>query len=331
MRYILVLFLISMFVELSSQTTDNLKWYTIEEAQELCKIQPRKILIDMYTDWCGWCKKMESETFQNPVIANFINNNFYAVKFNAETRDTISFKGKKYYNNQTGRRPSHDLAIELLGGRMSYPTVLYLDENFDILSPVPGFMTVKDIEPILFFFGRSIYKSTSFEDFKTAFDEAAKKSGSKRIIQWNSLNDINDYQNKTKRKSLIFLTADWCVECKIMQLTTMENPFILEYFKKDYNAYELNITSTDTIVFKEEKFFNDKSEHPYHNLAVLLLNGQMNVPAIVFMNEDNELLSVVPGYFSDRNFEPVLEFFKTEAYRNGSWEDFVQGFKPKIK
>ena len=74
------------------------KWYTFEEAVALNKKEPRKIFIDVYTDWCGWCKKMDETTFSKPEIAKILNKDYYAVKFDAESLDTINFAGTRFVN-----------------------------------------------------------------------------------------------------------------------------------------------------------------------------------------------------------------------------------------
>ena len=72
-------------ISLSAQNEAQIKWMTFEQMQEAQKKQPRKVIIDMYTDWCGWCKRMDKNTFEHPVIAAYMNENFYAIKFNAES------------------------------------------------------------------------------------------------------------------------------------------------------------------------------------------------------------------------------------------------------
>jgi len=152
----------------------TVKWYSIEEAIEMNKKDQRKIFIDVYTDWCGWCKKMDAGTFSNPAIANILNTEYYAVKFNAETRDTINFGGKQFINDGANGRSPHQLAIALLQGRMSYPSVAYLNEQNQLLTAVPGYMTPEGIEPILMFFADDAYKNLSFEDYTKQFVSKVK-------------------------------------------------------------------------------------------------------------------------------------------------------------
>src|SRR5512135_1473159 len=74
-------------------TGDNskVKWYTIQEAEKLSQKSPRMMFIDTYTDWCGWCKKMDKDTFSNPVISDILNTKFYPVKFDAEGKESVTF------------------------------------------------------------------------------------------------------------------------------------------------------------------------------------------------------------------------------------------------
>ena len=158
----------------SPAPTEKIKWLDFEEAVALNKKKPKKMFIDMYTDWCGWCKKMDASTFINPVIVEYMNENYYAVKFNAERKDTVAFNGKDYINtNPTGTRASHQLAQELLGGRMSYPSFVFLDENLNKVTTVPGYRKAPEFEAILNYIGSDIYKTQKWEEFGASFKGTA--------------------------------------------------------------------------------------------------------------------------------------------------------------
>ena len=171
----LVLLLSVVFVPFSmSQKKSKIKWYSFEEAIALNDENPKKVFVDIYTDWCGWCTKMDNTTFSNPVIAAYMNKNYYAVKLDAETKDTIVFKSKEYLNDQTGRRPPHQLAIALLQGKMSYPSYAFLDENNDLITVVKGYIKVHEFEPMLHFLSKDAYKSGNYTDFKSGFQSNLK-------------------------------------------------------------------------------------------------------------------------------------------------------------
>jgi len=153
-----------------SQEKERVNWYSFEKAVKLNKENPKKILVDVYTDWCGWCKKMKKQTFNHPKIASYINKNFYAVRFNAETNKKVKFKDRTFSKKENGGRRPHDLAIALLNGKMSYPSVAYLNGNNELITTVPGYFGPKEYEPILKFFVRNIYKTKSFKAYKKQFE-----------------------------------------------------------------------------------------------------------------------------------------------------------------
>ena len=153
----------------SQAEVSKVKWYTLDEALKLNEKNPKKLFIDVFTDWCGWCKKMDKETFTNPIIAEYLNKNFYPVKFDAESKQDITYRGKVYKNNSTQARSPHDLAAALLNGQLSYPSAVYMDGENKLLTAVAGYMTPSDIEPILTFFAEDFYKTTKWEDFKAKF------------------------------------------------------------------------------------------------------------------------------------------------------------------
>ena len=119
--------------------TSQIKWYTLEEALAAQKKNDKKIFIDMYTDWCKWCKVMDQKTFTNKEVIQYMNENFYAVKFNAEQKEAINFKGKKYEFIKSGRRGIHELAYELMEKSASYPSFILLDENLNRLGNIKGY------------------------------------------------------------------------------------------------------------------------------------------------------------------------------------------------
>ncbi len=137
----------------------RINWMTIEEAEARVKQEPKKIFVDIYTDWCSWCKRMESETFAHPVIADYLNENFYPVKLNAEQEEPIVFRGVEYINeNPGGRRSAHNFAAAILQGRMGYPSVAFFDEELNLIYALSGFRPPKSMEPVLVFFEEEIYK-----------------------------------------------------------------------------------------------------------------------------------------------------------------------------
>lgn len=150
-------------------TTSPIKWYTIEEAQRLQAQDPKPILIDLYTDWCGYCKRLDVYTFSNKTIAGYLSKHFYPVKFNAEQREAVVFSGKTFENTGNKERSPHDLAIALTGGKLSYPTLIYLNKESKVVSVVPGYCTPSQLEPILHYIADEAYNEKGWEEYLEHF------------------------------------------------------------------------------------------------------------------------------------------------------------------
>ncbi|HEX2394479.1 MAG TPA: DUF255 domain-containing protein [Bacteroidales bacterium] len=159
----------SIITALPAISQTPVKWYSIEEAFELTKKNPRKIMIDVYTDWCSWCKVMDSKTFSNQVIADYINKNFYAVKFNAEQKDDVVLNGTSYKYVASGKRGYNELAAQLLNGQLGYPSIVFLDEETNMIQPIQGYYEAKPFDQIIRFIGDNAYKTTKWEDFQASY------------------------------------------------------------------------------------------------------------------------------------------------------------------
>jgi thioredoxin-related protein len=140
----------------SEKTEGGIQWLTVEEMEKAQKKEKRKVVVDVYTDWCGWCKQMDKQTFADPKVAEYVNKNFYAVKFNAESYENIIFQDRVY--KFVPSRKSHELAIEWMNGAMSYPTTVYLDEKLRLIGSVPGFFPAPSYAKVLQYFEDGIYK-----------------------------------------------------------------------------------------------------------------------------------------------------------------------------
>ena len=150
-----------------AESGKGIKWITFEEALKLNEKKPRMIFIDIYTDWCGWCKKMDTETFSDPVVASYINKKFYAVKFNAEQSDAITFKEQQFVNPNPGKsRSTHQLAMALLKDERLYPSYVILDKASDWTFKLKGYKTPVELMPTLKYYGEGDYKKMSWAEFQ---------------------------------------------------------------------------------------------------------------------------------------------------------------------
>jgi thioredoxin-related protein len=159
------------------------KWMTFEQAVEKNKIDKRKIFVDVYTDWCGWCKVMDKNTFADPVVAKLLNEKFYPVKFDAEQTADVLFNGTTFKFVPYGNKGTHQLAAALLNNQLSYPTVTFLEEDFSAVYPIPGYRKPEEFHPYLIFFSENQHKKgqNSYAEFmktyKSPYQAVANSGG----------------------------------------------------------------------------------------------------------------------------------------------------------
>ncbi len=154
----------------------KIRWMSMTEALAAQKENPKKIIMDVYTDWCGPCKLMDKNTFQNKDVVKFVNENFYAVKFNAEGTEEIEYQDFVYTNpnydaNRKGRNSQHLLAHALKVS--GYPTVVFFDENSDVIAPVVGYRKPQELEIYLKMIASDDYKklttAEAWQEYQAAF------------------------------------------------------------------------------------------------------------------------------------------------------------------
>ncbi|HBH05009.1 MAG TPA: thioredoxin [Flavobacteriales bacterium] len=152
--------LILIFLKVNCFGQETIHWYTWEDAVELQKESPRKIFIDIYTSWCGWCKKMNASTFKDSTVVSVMNKYYYAVKFDAEQKDTLMFDGHAFVNvNPASSKGTHTFASTLLNNNMSYPSYVILNEQFGRMTIIQGYKEPDPLLGSLLFFGTSAYDS----------------------------------------------------------------------------------------------------------------------------------------------------------------------------
>lgn len=145
----------------------RIKWLTIQEAYALTQKTPKKFVVDVYTDWCGWCKVMDRETFSKPAIVDYVNENYYAVRLNAEQTDDITLGKQTFKYVSGGSRGVHELAAALMKNQMSYPTTVFLDEKFQLIQPISGYLEPRTFHQVITYFGQNYHQKEPFDQYKT--------------------------------------------------------------------------------------------------------------------------------------------------------------------
>lgn len=161
-----LLFLLTFLLCLSTQAQE-IQWISMNEALEAQKKEPKKIFMDVYTDWCGPCKLLDKKTFHNKDVVSYVNENYYAVKFNAEGTEEVNYNNFTYTNpnhnpNRKGKNSQHFFAnaLKITG----YPSMVFFDEKGNLIAPVVGYKTPKQLEIYLKMIHKNDYKKLTTTD-----------------------------------------------------------------------------------------------------------------------------------------------------------------------
>lgn len=320
-----------------SQSEDGLvKWLTIEEAQKLYKTQPKPFLIDVYTDWCGWCKHMMKTTYSNPNIAGYINQFFYPIKFNAETKDTIEYNGKVYKPTSPNPKTPHELAIKFLGNSLSYPSTIFVSNNFEYNLLSQGFLEEKKLEPLLIYTVENVFKSAAYEDFSEQFNHTFYDTTfTKKHIKTYTVKEIEKLQKSrpgVTKKILINISAGFCNSCKVQNATTFKDTSIANYINKHFYLVNFDAESNDTIMFKGEKCFKTiMNGYPLHTFALKATNNRLQFPSIAVLDAQQNTLDALNAFLTPKALLPILKYYAEDKYKTVSWADYIKAYNEQKK
>jgi len=155
------------FAKVNPTVKEKINWLNISEVNLKLKTESKPVLIDLFTNWCYWCKVMDKKTYNNREVVSYINSHFYPVKLDAETKEELLWNGKKYNYNSDNKL--NDFALYITQGQPGFPTTVIFPDIKKAPASVPGFMSPKEIEMILKYFGEGNYNRESFEAFSKNF------------------------------------------------------------------------------------------------------------------------------------------------------------------
>jgi len=310
----------------------NVEWKTVEEVGKLFAQTQKPVLFFIYSNKNDSSLMMLDSIFSNPEVSNYINVLFYPVKIEADTKETITFFDNTTYtfNASTGR---HGIIDFLTGGMPYYPSMVCFNRKAQG-SVFQGFKNRDAIFPILTYYAEDISNSTTYDEYYKnyiiAYPPGKTQTMTRVLVRWKEFEEAFE-QNKTNPKKLfIDVNNNYKVSCTVMMLATYNHPKIAAYLNEHFYPIRLNAMSNDTINAWGSEFVNKNEGHPYHSLAVALMDGKMQFPAIVFFNEDGKFIHRQNEFMSPEKLEAWLVYIASNKFMETTFDEFLKTFKTEM-
>ena len=253
-------------------------------------------------------EKINNEKNQNPKKSEFLRN-------------------KSQYSNfaRRARKSTHDIAIDLCNGQMSYPTfILLFGDSLKANIPLKGFKKVPDLYGYLAFIAEGVYNTsrdvpTFVKDFKTVYSPNYEAPNDP--VKWVDFESALKAAKKDKKKILVHIMHPNSVTSNIMDKENFRVESTASKISKNFHAVKFMINESKTITYKGKEFIN---QNGIHQLAVGLSKNQLSFPHYAFLDSEGNLVMNVPQYFNKNEIDPVLDYFIDEGYLRASYSDWLK-------
>lgn len=318
------------FDKLEAQPS-KVNWMSFEEAFAAIEKQPKPLLIDFYTSWCGWCKTMMKTTYSDEEVAAYINANFYPIKFDAEGKDTITYFGEEYVSHHPTQRTTHQLTTKILGKRLSYPSTTFVDPVTKFSLLVPGYIKPKKMPPFLIYMTENMFRTTPYPNFEKHYnlanapiDSTAKEEKKAApTIEWLTVKEVMKKFKKKPKKMLFNFYTDWCNGCKIMGKTTFTDPELVEYVNDNFYAVNFDATSNENIKFLTDELKGaEANKTTFHQFFLALTQNKPMLPTLILMDEKPKMILNLPFYRTPEDLTPLLKYYGDDIQKEMTWKEY---------
>ncbi|MDR1340278.1 MAG: DUF255 domain-containing protein [Prevotellaceae bacterium] len=300
-------FLLVLFVTVSTDVAyaQKVKWMKFEEAYAASQKEPRKIFVDIYADWCKWCKVLDRDTFSDTGVVRILNEYYYPVKLDSESKETHTVGGNKFSSPELAAT----LAMVKPNEGLGLPTMVIINEKMQLNELIQGFKKPDVLKERLSFF---------------AFNRASEKAK----VKWMKFEDAVEASKKEPRKIFVDIYADWCGWCKVLDRDTFSDAVVAKILNEQYYPVKLDAESKESHTLDGRAV---SSAELAASLATSKPGEKYGLPTMVVLNEQAGLLTRIQGAQKPDFMTPALLFFSENHYLEKSWEVYSKEYADNKK
>jgi thioredoxin-related protein len=306
-----LLFVLIMAVSVNpADAKKKIRWMKFEDAYAASQKEPRKIFVDIYADRCGWCKVLDRDTFSDTGVIRILNEHYYPVKLNSESKETHIVGDNKFSSPELAA----SLAMVKSNEQLGLPTMVIINENMQMSELIQGFRKPDYLKERLSFF---------------AFNKNAVPPSQKAQVKWMKFGDAVAASQKEPRKIFVDIYADWCGWCKVLDRDTFSNAVIAKILNEQYYPVKLDAESKETHTLPDGRKVS--SAELAASLAASKPGEKYGLPTMVVLNEKAAILTRIQGAQKPDFMTPALLFFSENHYLEKSWEAYSKEYLNSVK
>jgi thioredoxin-related protein len=291
-------------------TQKKIRWMKFEEAYAASQKEPRKIFVDIYADWCGWCKVLDRDTFSDTSVIRILNEHYYPVKLNSESKEIHTVGDNKFSSPELAA----SLAMIKSNEKLGLPTMVIINEKMQLNEVIQGFRKPDFLKERLSFF---------------AFNANTAQSSKKARVKWMKFEEAVMASRKEPRKIFVDIYADWCGWCKVLDRDTFSDSVVAKILNEHYYPVKLDAESKETYTLPDGRTVS--ATELAASLAASKPGEQYGLPSMIVLNEETAILTRIQGAQKPDFMTPALLFFSENHYLKKSWEAYAKEYYDNIK
>jgi len=225
------------------------------------------------------------------------------------------------------RRTTHDLAIEIMNRKLSYPTFVLLFDSLKNNFPIKGYQKPNQLLSVLSFFGEKVYtKTNDLGGYQKLFYSSFSSQG-QPVRKFGDFNTTIKKAEVSKKKTLFLVTNDQLYSSQVFEKGSFNDPSVVAYLSEHFEVGKMNLYESDSLTFNGQVF---KNVNGVHQLPISMMQNQVTFPSMIFLDENQKLIMSIPEFFLPSELLPILHFIELEKYKTGDYATFRKEYQRNL-